>query len=102
VKALAVKPFSVVGPVSVTPRGCISLPTTFGMAENFRTESVLFDVADVSLPFNAILGRPALYQFMVVAHYGYRVLKLSSPNNVLMIRGGVVTQGFVRWRSSSP
>jgi hypothetical protein len=31
------------------------------MAESFRTESVLFNVAEVSLPFNAILGRPALY-----------------------------------------
>jgi hypothetical protein len=56
--------------VSVTPRGCISLPVIFRTAENFYTESVLFDVAEVSLLFNAILGRPALYQFMAVAHYG--------------------------------
>jgi hypothetical protein len=38
-------PFSGVGPMSITPRGCISLPVTFGTAENFCTESVLFDVA---------------------------------------------------------
>jgi hypothetical protein len=69
-------PFSGVGPVSVMPRGCISLPVTFGMLENFRTESVLFDVVEVSLPFNAILGRPTLYKFMAVTHYGYLVLKL--------------------------
>jgi hypothetical protein len=31
------------------------------MTESFCTKSVLFDVAEVSLPFNAILGRPALY-----------------------------------------
>jgi hypothetical protein len=80
-------PFSEVGLVSVTPRGCISLPVTFGTAENFRTESTLFDVAEVSLPFNPILGRPALYQFMVVAHYGYLVLKMPSPKSVLKIRG---------------
>jgi hypothetical protein len=80
-------PFSGVGPVSVTPRGCISLLVTFETAENFRTESVLFDVAEVSLPFNAILGRPALYQFMVVAHYGYLVLKMPSSNGVLKIQG---------------
>jgi hypothetical protein len=55
------RPFSGVSPVSVTPRGCISLPVTFGTVENFRTESVLFDVVEVSLPFNAILGRLALY-----------------------------------------
>jgi hypothetical protein len=39
----------------------IYLPVTFGTAESFRTKSVLFDVTEVSLPFNAILGRPALY-----------------------------------------
>jgi hypothetical protein len=55
------------------------------MPENIRLESVLFDVAEVSLPFNAILGRPTLYQFMAVAHYGYLVLKMSSPNGVLKI-----------------
>jgi hypothetical protein len=81
------RPFSGVGPVSVTPRGCISLPVTFETEENFCTESVLFDVAEVSLPFNAILGRPALYQFMAVAHYGYLVLKMSSPKGVIKIRG---------------
>jgi hypothetical protein len=81
------RPFSGVGPVSVMPRGCISLPVTFGTAENFRTESILFDVAEVSLPFNAILGRPALYRFMAVAHYGYLVLKMPTPDGVLRIRG---------------
>jgi hypothetical protein len=50
------RPFSGVGLVLVTPRGCISLLVTFGMVENFRMESVLFDVAEVSLPFNAIVG----------------------------------------------
>jgi hypothetical protein len=80
-------PFSGVGPVSVMPRGCISLPVTFGTAENFRTESILFDVAEVSLPFNAILGRPALYRFMTVAHYGYLVLKMPTPDGVLRIQG---------------
>jgi hypothetical protein len=68
-------------------RGCISLQLTFGKVESFRTESVLFDVAEVSLPFSSILGRPSLYQFMAVAHYGYLVLKMPSPNGVLKIRG---------------
>jgi hypothetical protein len=76
-----------VEPVSVVPRGCISLPVTFETPENFRTKSVLFDIAEVSLPFNAILGKPALYQFMTVAHYGYLALKMLSPNSVLKIHG---------------
>jgi hypothetical protein len=81
------RPFSSVGLVSVMPRGCISLPVTFRTAENFRTESILFDIAEVSLPFNAILGRPTLYRFMAVAHYGYLVLKMPTPDGVLRIRG---------------
>jgi hypothetical protein len=52
-------PFSGVGPVSVMLHGCISLPVTFRTPENFHTESVLFDVAEVNLPFNVILaGQP--------------------------------------------
>jgi hypothetical protein len=80
-------PFSGVSSVLVMPCGCISLPVIFETPENFRTESILFDVTEVSLPFNAILGRPALYQFMAVTHYGYLVLKMMSPNDVLKIRG---------------
>jgi hypothetical protein len=73
--------------VSVTLCSCISLPITFGTAENFCTKSILFDVVEVSLLFNAILGRPALYQFMAVAHYRYLILKMPSLNGILKIRG---------------
>jgi hypothetical protein len=81
------RPFSGVDPVPIISCGCISLPVTFGTSENFCMESVLFDVMEVSLPFNAILGKPTMYQFMAVAHYGYLVLKMPSPNGVLKIRG---------------
>jgi hypothetical protein len=80
-------PFSGVGPVSVMPCDCISLPVTFGMAESFHIESVVFDVMEVSLPFKTILGRPTLYQFMTVAHYRYLVLKMPPPYGVLRIWG---------------
>jgi hypothetical protein len=87
--------------VSVTPRGYIFFPVTFRTAENFHTESVLFNVAEVSLSFIAILGKLALYQFMAVTHYGCLVLKMPSPNGVHKIRG-TVTRGFLCWRSSRP
>ena len=67
--------------------GSITLPVTFGTEENFRTESVQFDVAEVNLQFNAIIGRPALYRFMAIAHYGDLVLKMPSPSGVLTVRG---------------
>jgi ribonuclease HI len=71
----------------VYPLGSIALPVTFGNEENFHTENVQFDVAEVNLPFNAIIGRPALYRFMAIAHYGYLVLKMPSPAGVLTVPG---------------
>jgi hypothetical protein len=81
------RPFSGLGPQPVCPLGSIALPVTFGTEENFRTENVVFDVAEVNLPFNAIIGRPALYRFMAIAHYGYLVLKMPSPAGVLTVQG---------------
>jgi hypothetical protein len=79
----------------VYPLGSITLPVTFGTEENLRTENVQFDIAEVNLPFNAIIDRPALYRFMVIAHYGYLVLKIEaspilSDSNViqLLVPGG--------------
>jgi hypothetical protein len=55
------RPFLGVGPGSIIPRDSISLLVTFRTPENYRMESILFDVAEVNLPFNAIIGRPTLY-----------------------------------------
>jgi hypothetical protein len=38
------------------PHSCISFLVTFRVVESFCTESVLFDVVEVILPFNPILG----------------------------------------------
>jgi hypothetical protein len=81
------RPFSGVDPQPVYPLGSIALLVTFGTEENFRTENVVFDVAEVNLPFNAIIGRPALYRFMAIAHYRYLVLKMPSPTGVLTVQG---------------
>jgi hypothetical protein len=53
------RPFSGVGRQPVYPLGSIALPVTFGTEENFRMENVVFDVTEVNLPFNTIIGRPA-------------------------------------------
>jgi hypothetical protein len=81
------RPFSGVGPHPVFPLGSITLLVTFRTEENFCTENIQFDVAEVNLPFNAIIGRPALYRFMAIAHYGYLVLKMPYPAGVLTVRG---------------
>jgi hypothetical protein len=47
------------------------------MPENYHTECIIFDVTKINLPFNTIISRPVLYQFIAIAHYGYLVLKMS-------------------------
>jgi hypothetical protein len=95
------RPFFGVGAQPVYPLGSITLPVTFGTEENFRTENIQFDVVEVNLPFNAIIGRPALYRFMAIAHYGYLVLKMSSPAGVLTCEVTVPLR-LRLWRSCTP
>ena len=40
-------------------KGKIMLPVTFGGELNYRTEKIVFDVVDLPLPYNGILGRPS-------------------------------------------
>ena len=54
------KPFSGVTDGSTTPIGQVRLPVTFGERKNYRTELIDFDVAHIRLPYNTILGYPAL------------------------------------------
>ena len=78
------KPFSGVTDGSTTPIAQVRLPVTFGERKNYRTELIDFDVAHIRLPYNAILGYPALAKFMAVTHHGYNVLKMPGS-------GGIVT-----------
>ena len=58
------------------PLGKITLLVTFGDPENFRTEEIIFDIAATPLPYNGILGRPALAKFMAVSHFAYNMMKI--------------------------
>ena len=77
--------FQGINPGRSKPKGKITLPVTFGGELNFRTERITFDVADIPLPYNGILGRPALAKFMAVSHYAYNVLKMPGPISVITI-----------------
>ena len=78
-------PFVGVTPGMAMPLGQIELLVTFGMPDNFRTEKVIFDVADSHLPYNGILGRPALAKFMAVTHYAYLTMKMPGPKGPITI-----------------
>lgn len=54
----------------------------------------MFDAVDVDLPYNAIIGRPALAQFMAVAHYAYLTLKIPRPQGIIKLHTDVKASAF--------
>jgi hypothetical protein len=86
---LSVLPFYGIIPGNADiPLGSVVLPVTFGETrENYRTEYIKFEVVDFETSYHAILGRPAIAEFMVVPHYTYLVLKMPSPAEVLTLQG---------------
>jgi hypothetical protein len=73
-------------PGATQPLGKVVLPVTFGTRDNFRTENIKFDIAEILLPYNSLLGWPALAQFMVAAQYAYNMIKIHATWGVLTIR----------------
>ena len=74
---------------SSTPLGQVTLPVTFGDPENFRTESIAFEVADFETAYHAILGRPAMAKFMAIPHYAYAMMKMPGPNAIISLRADI-------------
>jgi hypothetical protein len=44
-------------------------------------------VVDLSSPYHAVLGRPALEKFMAVPHYAYLQMKLPGPKGIITASG---------------
>jgi hypothetical protein len=80
------RPFFGVTEGSTTPIGQVRMPITFGTRDNYRTESLDFDVTYIVLPYNAILGYPALARFMAATHHGFNVLKIPGANGTITVR----------------
>ena len=77
--------FQGVNPGRSQPKGKVTLPVTFGGELNYRTERIVFDVVEIPLPYNRILGRPALAKFMAASHYAYNMLKMLGPMNIITV-----------------
>jgi hypothetical protein len=80
------RPFFGVTEGSTTPIGQVRLPIAFSTQDNYRTESLDFDVAYVALSYNAILGYLALARFMAATHHGFNILKILSANGTITVR----------------
>jgi hypothetical protein len=85
-RLMPTRPFFGVTEGSTTPIGQVRLPVTFDTQDNYRTESLDFDVAYIALPYNAILGYPALARFMAATHHGFNVLKIPGANGTITVR----------------
>ena len=77
--------FQGINPGRSWPKGKVTLPTTFGGELNYRTERVVFDVIELPLPYNGILGRPALAKFMAAFRYTYNTVKIPGLTGVISI-----------------
>jgi hypothetical protein len=53
--------------------------------QNFRTETLTFEVVGFSGTYHAILGRPAYKKFMAVPNYTYLKLKIPSPKGIITV-----------------
>ena len=83
------RPFTGITNGTTVPLGQVRLAVTFGTRQNYRTENLDFDVAHIALPYNAILGYPAVAKFMVVTHHTYNMVKLPGRDGIITIRGEV-------------
>ena len=46
---------------------------------------IVSNIAKISLPYNTIIGRPALAKFMAASHYAYNMLKMLGPMSVITV-----------------
>ena len=79
------KPFLGVTDSSTLLIGQVRLPVTFGKCDNYHIELIDFDVIDIHLPYNAILGYPALAKFMALTHHDYNVLKMPGSGRIITV-----------------
>ena len=85
-KLAPLAPFCGVTDGKTIPLGQIELPIRFGGRDNFLMENFTFDVVYFDLPYNTILGRPALAKFMAAVHYAYNTLKIPGLARVISIK----------------
>jgi hypothetical protein len=83
-------PFHGVAPSKrVQPLGQIDLPVWFGTPDNYRKETLTFEVVGFRGAYHAILGRPCYAKFMEVPNYTYLKMKMSGPNDVITVGSSI-------------
>jgi hypothetical protein len=65
--------------------GHIDLLVCFGMAANFRNETLTFEVVGFCSTYHAIIGRLEYAKFMAIPIYTYLKLKMPGPKGVITV-----------------
>jgi hypothetical protein len=67
------------------PLGQINLPVWFGMLDNFRKKTLIFEVVGFRGVYHAILERSCYAKFMAVPNYTYLKMKMPGPKGVITV-----------------
>jgi hypothetical protein len=69
----------------VQPLRQIDLPVWFGTLDNFRKETLTFEMVGFRGSYHSILGRPCYAKFMAVPNYTYLKMKMPGPKGVITV-----------------
>ena len=72
---------------SVPVKGVLELPVMIGIPPRCTSLQQHFIMIDMTLAYNAILGRPLLHQINVAINTRYLVLKFPTQHGVATLRG---------------
>jgi hypothetical protein len=73
----------------VQPFGQINLLVWFGTLDNFRKETLTFEVVGFRGTYHAILGWPCYAKFMEVPNYTYLKMKMPGPKGVITVGSSI-------------
>jgi hypothetical protein len=73
----------------VQPLEQIDLPVWFGTPDNYRKETLTFEVVGFRGAYHAILGRPCYAKFIAVPNYTYLKMKMLGPNDVITVGSSI-------------
>jgi hypothetical protein len=73
----------------VQPLGQIDLPVWFGTPDNFRKETLTFEMVGFRGTCHAILGQSCYAKFMEVLNYTYLKMKMSGPKGIITVGSSI-------------
>jgi hypothetical protein len=73
----------------VQPLEQIDLPVWFGTPDNFRKETLTFDVVGFRGAYHTILGRSCYAKFIAVPNYTYLKIKMPEPKGIITVGSSI-------------